>query len=518
MSGLAWLSLAACTGQLALAGLALARVGRSPLALPLSLLSIALSTWNFANFAYAVSGEEGWRLVTLAAKLMAAPCAMHFILAFIGQRRRFAVGIYSTYALFGVLAAVALSALGSKWLAERASSPFFAHLTLALDTLLLGAGWGLLLLHLRRAPGLNERIRTGLLLLGLVLLVALPGTDQMAELGLNVPRLGTLGTLLGLPVMATVALRFHLFGQDLSSGAALYAVTLAVVGVLAYLIVFRLFAAEQSALVVGTAAITFSLLAAARRGVSAFVLQRERLERLATLGRFSAQMAHDLKNPIAALKGAAQFLKEEHAQGRPWDDKGDFLDLLLDQVERLDRVVSTYQRLGRVEPLPRPLDINQLARDVLSLQAFTGYPHVKLERVLADGLPMCAGDYDLLANALENLVRNACEAMPQGGTLTVRTQREAVDDGAGVVLSVEDTGEGMDARTRERAFDEFFTTKASGSGLGLAFVRRVVEAHGGAVSLTSREGRGTIVHLRLPAQAAPEGTPAPGEGAPWPSR
>jgi signal transduction histidine kinase len=289
------------------------------------------------------------------------------------------------------------------------------------------------------------------------------------------------------------------------------------VGVLAYLIVFRLFAAEQSALVVGTAAITFALLAAARRGVSAFVIQRERLERLATLGRFSAQMAHDLKNPIAAMKGAAQFLKEEHAQGRPWDDKGDFLDLLLEQVERLDRVVSTYQRLGRVEPLPRPLDLNGLVADVLSLQAFAGYAQVKLERALEQGLPHCVGDYDLLANALENLVRNACEAMPQGGTLTVRTQREA-SDRASLVLSVEDTGEGMDARTRERAFDEFFTTKASGSGLGLAFVRRVVEAHGGEVALTSREGRGTIVSLRLPVHGAREGVPALEKGAPWPSR
>lgn len=517
MSGLGWLSLAACTGQLALAGLALARVGKSPLALPLSLLSIVLSTWNFAHFAYAASGEEGWRLISLGATLLAAPCAMHFILAFIGQRRRFALGIYATYAVYGVFGAVAIYALGSPWLAVRATTPTFARLTLVLVTLLLGAGWGLLLLHLRRAPQLEERVRTGLLLLGLVLLVALPGTDLMADLGLNVPRLGTLGTLLGLPVMATVALRFELFGKDLSSGAALYAGTLAVVGVLAYLIVFRLFAAEQSALVVGTAAITFALLAAARRGVSAFVIQRERLERLATLGRFSAQMAHDLKNPIAALKGAAQFLKEEHAQGRPWDDKGDFLDLLLEQVERLDRVVSTYQRLGRVEPLWRPLDLNGLVGDVLSLQAFAGYAQVKLERALEPALPHCAGDYDLLANALENLVLNACEAMPKGGTLTVRTQREALD-GTGVVLSVEDTGEGMDARTRERAFDEFFTTKASGSGLGLAFVRRVVEAHGGEVALTSREGRGTIVRLRLPIHGAREGVAAPEKGAPWPSR
>ena len=128
--------------------------------------------------------------------------------------------------------------------------------------------------------------------------------------------------------------------------------TLAVVGVLAYLSSSASSPRAERALVVWAPPPSPSRCSRRRGGACGpVVTQRERLERLATLGRFSAQMAHDLKNPIAALKGAAQYLKEEHAQGRPWDDKGDFLDLLLEQVERLDRVVSTYQRLGRVEPL-----------------------------------------------------------------------------------------------------------------------------------------------------------------------
>jgi signal transduction histidine kinase len=180
----------------------------------------------------------------------------------------------------------------------------------------------------------------------------------------------------------------------------------------------------------------------------------------------------------------------------------------LEQVERLDRVVGTYQRLARVEPLLKPVDLTRLVESVLSLQSFA-QPSVLLVHELASGLPPCAGDEDLLANALENLVRNAFEAMPGGGTLTVRTRAE----GAGVVLSVEDTGEGMDARTRERAFDEFFTTKATGSGLGLAFVRRVLEAHGGSVSLTSGEGRGTIVRLHLPGASVPPAGQSQGEAA-----
>ena len=510
MTGAMWFSLLACAGQLALAGIALARVGRSPLALPLSLLSIALSSWNFSAFGLARTGDSGWRLMGFAAALMTLPCAVHFILAFVGRRRRSARVLYGTYAVMGALALTMLIAMGVPALEERINT-FRFGLAVAVGVIpILTTGFVLLTRHLRRAGSQDERARAGLMLLGLTLLVALLLTDLAADMALPVPKLGNVGTLLGLPVMATASLRFQLFGKDArATNAAMHAVVLALVGVFAYLTLFRAFAAESGALVVGTTAITFALLAAARRGVTAFVTQRERLEQLATLGRFSAQMAHDLKNPIAALKGAAQYLKEEHARGHSWDAHGDFLDLLLEQVERLDRVAGTYQRLARVEPLRRPLDLNRLVEGVLSLQAFATPGAVELKKELAPDLPECAGDEDLLANALENLVRNAFEAMPDGGTLTVRTQR----DGDAVVVEVQDTGSGMDARTRERAFDDFFTTKATGSGLGLAFVRRVAEAHGGTASLTSGEGRGTILRLRLPAAPITQAPASEGEAA-----
>lgn len=508
-----WINIIACAGQLALAGLALARVGRSPLALPLSLLSIALSTWNFTGFALERSGEPGWRLVGFAAALMTVPCTLHFALAFVGRRRRSAWAMFGTYAVFGALAMAMLAALGAPSLAARLLTLRFGIFVTVLVAPPLSAAFALLALHLRGARHPDERARAGLMVLGLTLLVALLLTELAVELGLRqVPRLGTLGTLLGLPVMATASLRFGLFGRDLGEGAprmALHAATLAGVGVLAYLTVFRLFAAQVGALVVFTTAITFALLAATRRGVTAYVTRSERMERLATLGRFSAQMAHDLKNPIAALKGAAQYLKEEHTRGQSSDTQGEFLDLMLEQVERLGRVVDTYQRLARVEPLPRPVDLGRLVEGVLSLQSFASPGQVSIVRALEPGLPPCSGDADLLANAVENLVRNGVEAMPGGGTLTVRTLR----DGLAVAVEVEDTGEGMDARTRERAFDDFFTTKAAGSGLGLAFVRRVVEAHGGTVSLTSREGHGTVVRLSLPEDVRQVGSGSEGEAA-----
>jgi signal transduction histidine kinase len=110
-------------------------------------------------------------------------------------------------------------------------------------------------------------------------------------------------------------------------------------------------------------------------------------------------------------------------------------------------------------------------------------------------------DRDLVAGALENLLQNAFEAAPGAATITVRTELTRMHKGHGIMLSVEDNGSGMSARTRERALDDFYTTKATGSGLGLAFVRRVAEAHGGEVSLVSKEGLGTTVRLVLPLES-----------------
>jgi signal transduction histidine kinase len=232
------------------------------------------------------------------------------------------------------------------------------------------------------------------------------------------------------------------------------------------------------------------------------VVRRERRRQLEGLGRLTAQMAHDLKNPLAALKGAVDYLVEELAQGRSIDPQREFLELMAQQVTRISGVIEQYQRLSSLEPMRVAADLNAVVRQVLALQAFTGHDRVALETDLAESLPPCRFDPELLATALENLVKNAFEAMPQGGTLRVRTCGENLGTPwSSVVLAVEDTGQGMDARQRERAFDSFYTTKPQGSGLGLSQVRRVVEAHEGSLSLVSQVGRGTVVTVRLPAEA-----------------
>jgi signal transduction histidine kinase len=223
----------------------------------------------------------------------------------------------------------------------------------------------------------------------------------------------------------------------------------------------------------------------------------EQSRRHSMLGRLSEQLAHDLRNPLAALKGALQFLAAERSEGRSLDAQAEFLDLMLDQVARLERTVSNYQRLAKVEPVFSFGSVNTIVERVLSLERF-GLPASAGVRVeLAPDLPRCRLDPDLLMLALENLLRNACEAMPEGGVVTVRTERvEGIPPV--VALCVTDNGHGMDARERERALDEFYTTKKLGTGLGLSFVRRVAEAHDGDLRLESTRGVGTTVSVFLP--------------------
>src|SRR5262249_16510534 len=163
-----------------------------------------------------------------------------------------------------------------------------------------------------------------------------------------------------------------------------------------------------------------------------------------------------------------------------------FLDLLVAQCDRLTRIVDQYHRIGRGEPVLGTTDVNDAAREAMR---FLGSA-VKIDSSLAEALPKCESDRDLLVIALANVLRNAHEAAVEG-PIHVSTGGSSES----VFVAVRDEGPGMDPRTRERALEGFFTTKTQGSGLGLAFVRRVVESHGGKLTIDSHEGEGTTVRI-----------------------
>jgi signal transduction histidine kinase len=399
----------------------------------------------------------------------------------------------------GALGATGLLAFVWPAAARFAGSPAWALSHLLAVVAVISFAVVLLVRHLADSRGTDEAMRAKLVLAALMLATVLGTTELLADVGLDVPRGGNLGALAAVSILAIVALRFRLLEDEVSSSAALYSAAIGAFAVIAYLGLFYFLATSAALLVLGTVTITLALAAAMRQLTSAVARRRARLERLALLGRFSAQMAHDLKNPLAALKGAVQFLEVERSRGHSLDDHADFLELVADQIARIQSVVEHYQRLGRVEAELASIDLNEIVESVVEPQAIAADRRVRVKTELARGLPELPADRALLCGALENLVRNAIEAMPEGGTVIVRTAPgNGMPGTPWVTLSVEDTGDGMDARVAERAFDDFYTTKAQGSGLGLAFVRRVAEAHGGRVELSTHVGRGTTVRLELP--------------------
>ena len=490
-----WITLVASLGQLALVVLVL-RARRGPLTAPLALLCLDLAGFNLAALAHDLSGLPAWALVDLSMSPLGVPLTLHVVLVFTGRSRRAASRwiLRVTYVAGGLLALTSAVALVHPGVARFVFSRTYVALFLSVMLPVLAYALTLLGIHARREPAPEERMRSALLLLAFVLGGGLATTDLVHGLGLPVPRLTALGTLIIAVTLAVVALRFSLLEGAIARRATFWSVAAAAALTLTYVATYRMMA-ERSAILLG-ATLTLALVAtvAVRSVGTDLAARRRRLGELATLGRFSAQMAHDLKNPLAAAKGAVGFLREERAQGRSLDDQAHFLALLDGELDRIGGVLDTYERLGSVHAERRPVDLNALVAEVVALCAVP--EAITVTQALDPALPRCAGDAELLRRAVTNLVQNAVQALDGGGTLTVRT----ASDGPGRLrLEVADTGPGMDARTRERAFDEFWTTKAAGSGLGLGIVRRVAEAHGGEVQLKSAAGRGTTVTLVLPA-------------------
>jgi two-component system, NtrC family, sensor histidine kinase HydH len=493
-----WTYLFGAAGQLMLAVLCFARGRRSPVARPLAFLCLTTFGWCFTSLSSGTAGKGPWNLLDTCLSELAPVFALHLTVTFVGVRRTYARALIALYAsiLLLVLSCLAgfVSPTANAWAHSKEQTAIF--LLVLLPALVIM--FVLLVRHLRAAHDPDEKARTRMMLAGFLVYATLATNDELIGLGVSLPHLAPIGALLSAFLLATAVFRFRLFDRDLSASTALYTAALAIAGVVAYFSVLRALGGSVAAVAFGTIVVMLALGAAAYEWSASAAAQRAQVERLVALGRFSSQMAHDFKNPLATIKGSLQFLQEERAQGRSLDAQTDFLRLMLDQVGRLERVADEYERLGRVEPICRTAALNPIIENVVALEPFAAKTGVEIHAELAPGLPPCELDADLLSRALQNLIRNALEAMPKGGKLTVRTALGVDATADLIIVSVEDQGEGMDPRQAERAFDEFYTTKPTGSGLGLAFVRRVARAHGGDASLSSRVGVGTIVEMRLP--------------------
>ncbi len=231
-------------------------------------------------------------------------------------------------------------------------------------------------------------------------------------------------------------------------------------------------------------------------------------EQLAAVGELSAVIAHEIRNPLAIIKNSVSGLRRPTLRD---EDRHTLLGILDEETSRLNRLMHDLLAYARpVVPRARELVVAEVLRR--SVERATGGVS-QAERVDVRwelGAPETIhGDPELLRHAFVNVVENALHAMPEGGTLTLRTRALVRDGVEAVAVEVADTGEGMDTIVREKARDPFFTTRPAGTGLGLAIVERVVRNHGGEVAIESRHGKGTVVRIVLPREPTSTFVPAP---------
>ncbi|WP_242392727.1 sensor histidine kinase [Anaeromyxobacter oryzisoli] len=236
--------------------------------------------------------------------------------------------------------------------------------------------------------------------------------------------------------------------------------------------------------------------------------QLVRTEKLSSLGKLSASIAHEINNPLAGILTFAKLIVRTLEQGPPDEAtrKNLVKNLLLveRETERCSAIVRNLLDFARERPIAlKDVDLNAVVEEGIQLLANQIHiQNVTLEKRLG-AIPLVLGDFGQLRQACVNVVMNACEAMGQGGRLTVETG--VVEDGRLVEMAFTDTGPGIPADHLSKIFDPFFTTKERGTGLGLSVVYGIVERHGGRIELQSEAGKGTRVAIRIPPRSDPAG-------------
>jgi signal transduction histidine kinase len=229
--------------------------------------------------------------------------------------------------------------------------------------------------------------------------------------------------------------------------------------------------------------------------------QLRQSEKLSALGLLAAEVAHEIRNPLTVMKMLFHSLDLKFAASDP---RAEDVRIMGEKMDLLNRIVEQILDFARsTEPKPAPVNVNHIIDDLSLLTRHKLTNHgIELHRNLATDLPAVMADVIQLEQVFLNLTLNAVEAMPEGGSLTIATRHVTSGTAAGpqVVVEFADTGMGMTEEQQQRAFTSLLSsTKAKGTGLGLALVGRIVEAHHGELSIQSAPGKGTTIAVRLPA-------------------
>lgn len=216
-------------------------------------------------------------------------------------------------------------------------------------------------------------------------------------------------------------------------------------------------------------------------------------ERLAFTGRIAASIAHEIRNPLTNVSMSARQLKEAFARDSPW---ARHIDIIMRNTERINFLITELLNCARPPQLSmQPHHINDILESTLdSIKAKVIAQRVRVQKIYCSGSPVVSVDREQMTRIFSNVMINALDSMPQGGVLTIETNLES----RFFVIKIKDTGSGIPEEDIIRIFDPFFSTKASGIGLGLSMTYTAVVSHGGTISVGSQRKKGTIFTISLP--------------------
>jgi signal transduction histidine kinase len=219
----------------------------------------------------------------------------------------------------------------------------------------------------------------------------------------------------------------------------------------------------------------------------------KRAERIYALAQLSAGLAHEIRTPLASLEGAAALVQRETQSE---EQRREFLDIIQKESRRLNRLLTSFLEFARPrQPDLQRVEVGEVLDSVILLVRHAGDTSpLELRKQIEPGLPMLECDPEQLKQVLLNLVTNASQAMPHGGTVLL----EAHHSGTSINIDVHDQGGGIDQDNPERIFDPFFTTKESGTGLGLSVAHQIVSQHAGTMTILRNTSQGVTVRVSLP--------------------
>jgi len=499
---------AAAAVSLAIAIALVIRRKKSPLHLSFAAVCVVLAVEKFGYFSFTVSHNEVWEMVHYCGLLALPPLTVIFSRYLLVRGTMLSMRDIILAGVISVLLALSFFTPLVQW-------RYFALLLYVYLGMTLAYCYSALIYYIGEAISVTEKKRMIYVAIACAVALSLGITDVMWNFGYAVPALADIATAAllyfffvitmhtDLPELYEIMLRALLiflvilfvttvfYGVLTLSGTA---ITVPFTGMLisSFVIVILI---DPVKIVVKK---VLSSLLYENKDFSAFLYPLEGdIERkdFSILEEMSTGFAHEIRNPLGSIKGAAQYLKTE--SDTPGNSK--LLDIIIEETDRLNAAVSQFlnyakPRLMNIEKQ----DINIIIRKVVSLIKTTNLPKgVIIEENLASDLPLVKVDGEQMIQVFLNLALNGIEAMPDGGTLSFSSSKSKDDGRRKVEITVHDTGRGVETGDAKAIFKPFYTTKKKGTGLGLPICQRIVKDHGGSLHVESLPGKGTMFFVRI---------------------